>query len=461
MNKDIFFPILFVIGIFFALISGSFLTEGMFFDGLIYSTIAKSLSQGIGSFWNLCFSEGRPFIGHPPLAMGIQSLFYLLLGDSFYVEKIYSVFTVVLSAFILFHIWKELEMNVKNFWMVLLLWLLVPTVAWASTNNMLENSMNIFVLLSVWAYLRSLKKHRFLYCFLSGVMLFLAFLCKGFTGLYPLALPFFYWLFMQDRKIISALQDTLLLLAGLAIVVLLTFTISSTALQSIETYIKEQVLNSIDHVTTKDSRFFILISFLSDLIIPAIIVFVVFIVGKLKKKVVMDRQHKRLCYVFFALALSGVIPIMVSLKQSSFYIITVFPYTALALGCLMDSTLTNIQFSDKTTMVFRVVSVSVFLLAIGLNIIFCGIVTRDKEMLTDIHAILPVLPERTTVATSTSMMQDYQFWAYMDRYQGIYIGGNDKQHLYYITMADDKAVDSCYHYVETGAKNYFLYKKTE
>lgn len=461
MNKDIFFPILLVIGIFFAIISGSFLTEGMFFDGLIYSTIAKSLSQGIGSFWNLCFSEGRPFTVHPPLAMGLQSLFYRLLGDSFYVEKIYSVFTVILSSLILFRIWKELEMNVKNFWVVLLLWLLVPSVTWASTNNILENTMNIFVLLSVWAYLRSLKNLRFLYCFLAGAMLFLAFLCKGFTGLYPLALPFFYWLFMQDRKFASAIQDTLLVLAGLAIVALLTFTISPYALQSIETYIKEQVLNSIDHIATKDSRFFILNSFLSDMIIPAIIVLVVFIIGKLKKTVTLDSRHKKLCCVFFALALSGVIPIMVSLKQSSFYIITVFPHTALALGCLMDSTLTDIQFGNKTTLVFRIVSASVFLMAIGLNIYFCGKVGRDKDMLADIHALLPALPEKTTVATSTSMRQNNQFWTYMEHYHGVYIGENDSQHLYYITTADDKAVDSCYHYVETGAENYLLYKKTE
>lgn len=461
MNKDIFFPILLVIGIFFAIISGNFLTEGMFFDGLIYSTIAKSLSQGIGSFWNLCFSEGRPFIGHPPLAMGIQSLFYLLLGESFFVEKIYSVFTVVLSAFILFLIWKELEMNVKNFWMVLLLWFLVPSVTWASTNNMLENTMNIFVLLSVWAYLKSLKSNRFFYCFFAGIMLFLAFLCKGFTGLYPLALPFLYWLFMQDRKFVNAIQDTLQVLAGLAAIALLTFIVSPIALRSIETYLKDQVFNSLNHITTTDSRFFILKSFLSDMIIPAIITLVVFIIGKLKKKVALDSRNTKLCYVFFALALSGVIPIMVSMKQSSFYIITVFPYTALALGCLIDPTLSNIQLGNKTATVFRVVSVSVFLLAIGLNIYFCGKVGRDKDMLADIHALLPALPEKTTVATSTSMRQDYQFWTYMERYQGVYIGENDSQHLYYITTADDKDVDSCYHYVETGAENYLLYKRTE
>ena len=461
MNKDFFFPILFDIGIFFAIISGSFLTEGMFFDGLIYSTIAKSLSQGIGSFWNLCYSEGRPFVGHPPLAMGIQSLFYLLLGENFYVEKIYSVLTVILSAFILFRIWKELEMNVKNLWIVLLLWLLVPSVTWTSTNNLLENTMNIFVLLSVWAYLKSLKSHRFLYCFCGGAMLFLAFLCKGFTGLYPLALPFFYWLFMQDRKFINAIQDSLLVLAGLTIVTLLTFSLSPTALQSIENYLKIQVINSLDHVTTTDSRFFILISFLSDMIIPSIIILVVFIIGKLKKAAVIDSRHKKLCGVFFALALSGVIPIMVSMKQSSFYIVTVFPYTALGFGCLMDPTLTNIQFNGKTTIVFRTISVLAFILAIGLNSYFCGKVGRDKDMLADIHALLCALPEKTAVATSASMRNNYQFWTYMERYQGIYIDRNNSQHLYYITTADDNAIDSCYHYIETSAINYYLYQKNE
>lgn len=460
-EKNFFFPTLFVTGVFLAIISGSFLTEGMFLDGVIYSAVAKSLSQGVGSFWDLSYADGSPFVGHPPLAIGLQSLFYHLLGDNWHVDKIYSVFTIFISAIILFFIWKELEMELRNFWMVLLLWLLVPTVFWSSTNNLLENTMSVFILLSVWAYLKSLKSHRFIYCFLQGVMLFLAFLCKGFTGLYPLALPFFYWLFTKDRKFINAVQDTLFVLSGLVIAALLTFSISTTAFHCIENYLRTQVIFSLSQVKTTDSRFFILLSFLSDMIIPSIIVISVLVIGKLQKSVAMDSRNARLCCIFFAVALSGVIPIMISMKQSSFYIITIFPYTALALGCLISPTITNIRFSDKTRVIFRSISVLVFILSIGLNIYFCGKVGRDKDMLADIHAILPYIPEKTTVGTTIPMKTNYHFWAYLERYQSITYDITQTSASYLITSADDNTADSSYCLIETGAKDFYLYKRND
>ena len=460
-EKNFFFPILFVTGVFLAIISGSFLTEGMFLDGIIYSTVAKSLSQGIGTFWNLSYADGSPFVVHPPLAIGLQSLFYHLLGESWHVDKIYSVFTVLVSAIILFFIWKELEMELKNFWMVLLLWLLIPTVFWSSTNNLLENTMSVFTLLSVWAYIKSLKSHRFIYCFLQGVMLFLAFLCKGFTGLYPLVLPFFYWLFNKDRRFISAVQDTLFVLSGLVIAALLTFSISTPALHCIEKYLETQVVFSLSQMKTTDSRFFILLSFLSDMIIPSIIVISVLVIGKLKKAVTMDSRSTRLCGIFFAVALSGVIPIMISMKQSSFYIITIFPYTALALGCLISPTISNIRFSDKTRVIFRSISVLVFILSIGLNIYFYGKVGRDKDMLADIHAILPYLPEKTTVATTYPTKNNSHFWAYLERYQSITYDNTQTPYPYLITYANDNKVDSSYCLIETGAKDFYLYKRND
>lgn len=79
----------FITGIFFILICPNFLTEGMFMDGLMYSAISKNLANGIGTFWNPYLSETLfpEFHEHPPLAFGIQSIFYNLFGESFYVEK--------------------------------------------------------------------------------------------------------------------------------------------------------------------------------------------------------------------------------------------------------------------------------------------------------------------------------------------------------------------------------------
>lgn len=51
--------------------------EGMFMDGTIYAVLSRNLAEGIGSFWYLEFTRDPlvVFHEHPPLVMGLQSLF--------------------------------------------------------------------------------------------------------------------------------------------------------------------------------------------------------------------------------------------------------------------------------------------------------------------------------------------------------------------------------------------------
>lgn len=63
-------------------------------DGNIYASLSRNLAFGIGNFWDPSLSEyfGKEFHDHPPLAFGIQALFFKLIGDYFWVEKLYSIF---------------------------------------------------------------------------------------------------------------------------------------------------------------------------------------------------------------------------------------------------------------------------------------------------------------------------------------------------------------------------------
>ena len=59
----------------------------MFMDGVLYATMAKNLANGIGTFWQSHMSEiiFPAFINHPPLAIGLESIFFRILGDSRFV----------------------------------------------------------------------------------------------------------------------------------------------------------------------------------------------------------------------------------------------------------------------------------------------------------------------------------------------------------------------------------------
>ena len=133
-------------------------SNGMFLDGLIYSTVSRNMADGLGTFWNPHFTSTllSDFHEHPPLAFGIQSIFFTILGESRYVDKLYSVITVVISGYVILKIWKTL--GYKNGWFPMLIWLVTPTVFWASYNNLLENTLTIFTSLSILFYLKNIVR---------------------------------------------------------------------------------------------------------------------------------------------------------------------------------------------------------------------------------------------------------------------------------------------------------------
>ena len=93
------------------------LQSGMFVDGVLYSAISKNLSDGLGTFWSPHFSETvfPVFRDQPPLVFGMQSLFFRLLGDSMYVEKIYAFFIICITLVLIHILWRSIFKNNKEF----------------------------------------------------------------------------------------------------------------------------------------------------------------------------------------------------------------------------------------------------------------------------------------------------------------------------------------------------------
>lgn len=222
----------FTIGLFLLLISPCFLTEGMFMDGLIYSTFSRNLFNKVGSatFWTPYFSETflTNFHGHPPLAFGLQSICYYF-GDSFYVDKIYSVLTFVIAGVVMIMIWKILTNNINLSWVPLAFWVTIPLVFWGATNNMLENTMQVFTILCLYFCIKGYKNKQYYFLLIAGLMLFLAFLTKGFTGLYLLSFPFFHWVFFRDSNIKTMFANTVIMLIGLIGPLIILFICNETA----------------------------------------------------------------------------------------------------------------------------------------------------------------------------------------------------------------------------------------
>ena len=280
-------PLYLIIILMFMSLSNELWSEGMFMDGLYYATIAKNLSNGIGSFWFLHFTDTsfNIFHEHPPLAIGLQSIFFSLFGDSIYVERIYSLLTFIVTGFIIHLIWKEfIDKKYSSYsWVVLFFWAVIPLNSWACSNNILENTMNIFVASSVFFLIKNIRTNDLFYIMISGVCLFLAFLSKGFIGLFPLSFFFLYYLVFSSMTFKEMIGRTLLLIASILTPCLLLYVFYPPAIDSLSEYINVQVIDSLKNVQTTTNRFsittrlFDYMKFIHLLTILSVFVYIVYL----------------------------------------------------------------------------------------------------------------------------------------------------------------------------------------
>ena len=118
--------------------------------------------------------------------------------------------------------------------------------------------------------------------------------------------------------------------------------------------------------------------------------------------------NRRLTWALLALVLAGVLPIMISLKQRGFYIVTVFPLFALAAGIAIEPLLENIRTSPVFTKISKGISVFVLMAAIALNIHFAGKAGRDENLLADIRLASSQVPEDTILSADKTL---YTLWS--------------------------------------------------
>ena len=450
---------LFAVGLFFVLISPAFLTDGMFMDGLYYATISKNLAEHFGTFWAPEFTETFPWgNGHPPLAFLFQSIPFHI-SKSLLVAKIYSVLTYLCCGLLMYWICCELGLKKHHFWFVLVLWITVPLVSWGATNNLLENTMAVFILLSVIFYLKSMKSRRFLMLACAGLMLFLAFLTKGFTGIYPLAFPAICWLFVRNTTFKDMVIDTFVILLFTTMPFVLVWFLSPAAQQFFKDYFSVQIVRSIQNVHTVNSRFFIVTRFLREMILPIVIVGGILLIA-VKQNVFKDSlssTRNRWALAFLFLTLAGVLPIMISLKQRSFYVLTVFPLISIGLGLFAEPFLENITFGQKFKTVYKVLTICVIVAAIGANLFFAGKIGRDKELLTDIYALLPEMEEHDVISINDDLVINYSAGAYFYFLKKVSLDPWNKHEYLLCTQPID---DPNYELYRKAPNDLLLYRQT-
>jgi hypothetical protein len=332
--------LLFALALYLPATLHSALKHGYFVDGMIYASLARNLAEGYGSFWHMQFSDGlfASFREHPPLGIYIQSLFYRLFGDTELIDKFYGFFIGFGILGGIARIWHQVGGRERGAWFPLLTFILFPITGYVLSYNWLEHILTLNIVLTATLLIGALQAHTArtaaLLSALAGGLIFTGILIKGPVALYPLALPFFWWLFLGRRDARRALLATAMMVTALVLAFGVLFAVSDEGYAFFRDYLQQQVVNSIQGKNSVHARTKLLESLLTEELVAPLVVFAIAMFVTRTGWRTLDSRGP---FPFFlAMAIAGSLPLMVSQKQNDYYLFISMPFYALAIAALFE-----------------------------------------------------------------------------------------------------------------------------
>jgi 4-amino-4-deoxy-L-arabinose transferase-like glycosyltransferase len=451
----------------------SLVQDGMFMDGVQYAAVSKNLAEGKSTFWLPYLNSAwdrhhvKYFLEHPPLVYFLQSLFFLLFGNGFISERIYCIAMLLLCIFLISKIWKLLYGNEERIarlaWLPVLLWISIPSVPWSFRSNMHENTLSVFILASSLFTLKAVHSEKnIFYIFLSAIFIFLATLSKGLQGLFPLAMPLLYWLTAERFPVRRLLLFTFFLLFIPALIYGLCYTFSADARFSLEFYVKHRLLDRISNDPLVDNHFTVLLWLLTDLIVPAGVgIFFLVIFRMMNIRMKRNERDRKNIFFFSLYALSGIVPLTLTLVQRAVYFVPAMPFVAIALSVFFAGGMADLADSIREKN-FAFKSFKVFAMLLACGIIFMSVYLyskpgRDETELKNSEAIAQALGENKVIGASFETYTKWGFQFYLTRYYNITLDASPQK--YEFLLLEMNKDTSGYEKIRTGLAGYNLYRK--
>ncbi len=447
--------------------------DGMFMDAMLYTSVAHNLGIGIGTFWFPQFSlynvgELPSFHEQPPLVFGIQSIFFRILGNSMYVERIYTFLTMCITAVMINLLWKEIFRNEEKLkrvgWLSIILWITIPVCFWSYSNNMHENTMGIFTLLSVFLMFKAIQspKHYILIWILSGISIFLATFSKGFPGFFPITFPLIYWIITKKLSFKRAVVYSLIITVIPVIIYSILFIIPESK-ESLSIYLFKRAFHRINDVPTVDNRFYILYRLFTELLPQIIFVFIIFLINGLKKVKSLLYSKVNVSLLFLFVGLSGSMPLLLTLVQKGFYFVPSLPFFAIGLSVLIAPFV--LAFIEKSNIksnsfkLFYLFSLVLFFSILTFSVLQKGKVGRDKDIINDVYEIGKVVPKYTAISITQKDWNNWSLQCYLIRYFNISLDPVKQNEFFLAEKSVNPVVIPDYNKVIIKTSAFELYKR--
>lgn len=391
--------------LFFILIITKLFTLGVFVDGMTYASISRNLAEGYGSYFKPLYTLTiyNEFYEHPPLQFILESLFFKIFKDHFWTEKLYSVIVGFLSLIccsIIVRIINKFENLKLPFFSVSFVLISIPLTSWIILNNMLENTLVLFLLLSFIFLLLSIYKNP-LFSLISGLFLFFSFFTKGPVCLFIIVFPFFYFKKLPFKNI--------LIIVFLLLVGFFVFIFNENIFNYLKVYFKNQVLNSIlGHREIVGSRYDPILKTIKEIIVPSLFLFIISISKHLK--IHFDNLTKK----FFILSVFGILPLTISPKQMDWYVYPSFPFFSITISLIFRETFYEIEKIFKFRLI-KIISIIILVICSLISIRNYGKISKYQEFHIDFKNFKPS-SQKVVGVCPKSLINDWVLIALSQRY---------------------------------------------
>lgn len=449
--------------------------EGMFQDAMLYSCVSHNMGIGIGTFWFPQYStlnlEGIPsFHEQLPLVFGIQSVLYRLFGDSILIERFYTFAMILLTIFLMAKIWKSLfygnDESTKHGWLPIFFWVLIPLTFWSYRYNMMENTVGVFALASVWFALKAVNSSdkSFLLWLISGAFVFLSSFSKGIPGFFPITFPVLYWLVTRKISFFKSIWFSFYM-ALIPVLMYGIFIAHPTSRESLSIYFFDRLLTRTSVMPTVEYRLEILVRLFFELLPTIIVVLFIIVFTKGWKRGFPEKETLQRTLLFLGIGLAGTLPLMLTMVQKGFYMVPAFPFFSIAFGLIaihyLNPYLKNIKPSGVP---YRIFLISSAVLLIGIGIFTYATrneIAREKNIITDVYKIGTVVPKFSTVTVPEEMYDQYNFilQGYTVRLFNISISPYQQYEFYLKEKALLVDVPEGYKKIDLNLVTYELYRK--
>ncbi len=149
--------------------------------------------------------------------------------------------------------------------------------------------------------------------------------------------------------------------------------------------------------------------------------------------------------LFLLLGLSAFLPLLVSPKLSFYYVVPSIPYFAIAVVLFSSDALLHV-FKHSTLSIIKntalFLSLLIFAATLVLSITNSGTSARDKDTISEVHALTEVIASGASIAVSSNLQEDWSLFAYMQRIGKYSVIKGDTTAIYFLAEQSELAANN-------------------